>query len=385
MAENTPPVLNWFHKSAGLFKSEKYHGSNQSKSVELSETKIFLDNAYKLYQEDNLHDWLASIVNFWNQYDTHDIEFSKLFHQWSIEEQQVALRHFSNPNLVHCINAIFFYKLYPDKLFNELIHPEKLVSVQIRLGVLHHLIEVLQSQLVHFALPHGLKPKLDYLFHGDLLPQGIMIEVDEQVRILIQTTLMQLKVKFTPENEAQVAIERLHDLARAYKYWFNPNRLIDAVMVLQQRLVKIKTTEESNLKVFKEDMVHLYGQLSTTQCLDLYGYFSNKDTQYLLNTLLNIIDEKPFSWLLKPKIEEKKAVESVFNALQSVLEAIRIELKNRNINTDPYITIISKNCNNAGKRNREAVHRIIAIYGGGAITSNESVERLFRLMEGYAD
>lgn len=382
MTQNTPTSKK-FIRTDCLFKSEKFRVSNQKLPVDPHRfTNEYLFCANELYQESNLNDWLVSVVNFWNQFDGQTIEFSALFHLWTAEEQQYALRHASSLEFVHCINAIFFYKLYPDKLFDELIHPEKLVSVRMRLGVLHLFIEEIQNQLVHFALPHGLKPELDYLFHGDNLPQGIMIEVDEAVRCLIRTAVTHLKVKFTPENEAEVALERLHDLGRAYKYWFNPNRLIDAAMVLKQHLVKHKTIGKNDLQVFQKEMVNLYGQFTTSECLDLYGYFSNKDSCYLLHTLRIIIEGSSFDWLPKLNKYENSAIISVLGALQCVFEALRVELKNRSISTEPYIANVSKKCMRVGKRNREAVHRIIAIYVEESVSSNGGIEKLFNLIEG---
>jgi hypothetical protein len=383
MTQNTPAASNKFIRTDCLFKSEKYHVSNQKSPVGSHQmANSFLFCAHKLYQESNLNDWLASVVNFLNQFDGQTFEFPALFHQWTAEERQFALRHASSPELVHCINAIFFYKLYPDKLFDELIHPEKLVSVRMRLGVLHLFMEEIQNQLVHFALPHGLKPELDYLFHGDNLPQGIMIEVDEAVRCLIRTAVTHLKVKFTPENETEVALDRLHDLGRAYKYWFNPNRLIDAAMVLKQHLVKDKTIEKNDFQVFQMEMVNLYGQFTTSECLDLYGYFSNKDSCYLLHTLRIIIEGSSFDWLHKLNKDENNAITTVLQALQCVFEALRVELKNRNISTESYSTNASKKFMHVGKRNREAVHRIIAIYAEESVSSNGGIEKLFNLIEG---
>lgn len=383
MTQNKPFTSNKITRIDCLFKSEKYHVSHHKSSVDsLQMSNNFLFCAHKLYQESNLNDWLTSVVNFWNQFDGQPLDFSALFHQWTSDEQQFALRHASSSEIVHCINAIFFYKLYPDKLFDELIHPEKLVSVRMRLGKLHLFMEETQKLLVHFALPHGLKPELDYLFHGDNLPQGIMIEVDDSVRCLIRTAITHLKVKFTPENEAEVAMERLHDLERAYKYWFNPNRLIDAAMVLKQHLLKDKTIEKNAFHFFQMEMVNLYRQLTTSECLDLYGYFSNKDSCYLLHTLRLTSEGNSFDWLDTLSKDANNAIVCVLQALQSVFEALRIELKNRNINTESYNTNAVKEYLYVGKRNREAVHRIIAIYAEGSVSSNAGIEKLFNLIEG---
>ncbi len=335
----------------------------------------------KIFRKEDLQSWLIAVVDFWNESNVQSGELLSLFHEWSSQQLQVALDYFSAPELVNLANAIFFYKLYPDKLFKELIHPEKLVSVRARVGLLHHYIELLENHLYSIALQQGLKPEVDYLFHGDELPQGIMIEVNEEFKVIIQSAVKKVKVKYTHESEEQVTLERLHDLGRAYKFWFNPNRLIDAVMVLQQRLVKDDVAEENKLSVFRQKMVLLYEQFSTTECLDLYGYFANNDSRYLLYTLFTIDKGQLLDWLPALSSTEKNAITRVFQALQCVMEALRDELKIRHASTEPYVYDLAKQQIHTGRRNRDAVFRIIAIYGSETLTMNNTVEELFNLIE----
>ncbi|RUR16935.1 hypothetical protein ELY21_11810 [Legionella sp. km535] len=345
------------------------------------EPKGCSDELNQLFLCTHFKSWLSSLVEYWNHSTQYGAEQSVLFRDWNHDELQRALDFFSDPQLVNLVNAIFFYKLFPDKLFNELIHPEKLVSVRMRLGFLHEFIERLQQQLHQVSFQKGLKSGVDYLFHGDDLPQGILIEVDEDYREIIQLAVKNLKVKCSPENEEQVTSERLHDLGRAYKFWFNPNRLIDAVMVLQQRLVSDSVADEEQFSVFHQEMLYLYRQLTTTDCLDLYGYFANKDSRYLLYTLFTIIQDKKLDWLPPLTKSEKNAVASVFNALQCVMEALRVELKNRHVTTEPYVYDLEKQYVQARRRNRDAVFRIIAIYGRDPVTISDSVEKLFDSIE----
>ncbi|CEG58753.1 hypothetical protein [Legionella fallonii] len=335
----------------------------------------------KIFRQDNLQMWLIAVVDFCNENNVQEAELSSLFHEWTSSQLQSALDFFASPKLVDLVNALFIYKLYPDKLFKELIHPEKLVSVRTRIGLLHHQIEILEQSLYNAALQQGLKPEVDYLFHGDELPQGIMIDVDEEFRELIQLAIKSVKVKYTHESEEQVTLERLYDLGLAYKFWFNPNRLIDAAMVLQQRLVKDDIAGENKLSVFSQKMVLLYGQLTTTECLDLYGYFANNDSRYLLYTLIAINKGQPLEWLPPLSLSEKNAIAQVLQALQCVMEALRNELKIRHVATEPYGYDLEKQHIHTGRRNRDAVFRIIAIYGSETIITNNRVEELFNLIE----
>lgn len=359
-----------------------YHFNQLTRPPLLSSTTSeHSEDFKKIFRKEDLQSWLTAVVDFWNENNVHSVELSSLFHEWNPQQLQVALDYFSAPELVNLVNAMFFYKLYPDKLFKELIHPEKLVSVRARVGLLHHYIELLESHLYGTALQQGLKPEVDYLFHGDELPQGIMIEVDEEFKMIIQSAIKKVKVKYTHESEEQVTLERLHDLGRAYKFWFNPNRLIDAVMVLQQRLVKDDIAEENKLSVFRQKMVLLYEQLSTTECLDLYGYFANNDSRYLLYTLFTIDKGHLLDWLPALNNTEKNAITRVFQAVQCVMEALRDELKIRHAATEPYVYDLAKQQIHTGRRNRDAVFRIIAIYGSEAVTLNNTVEELFNFIE----
>ncbi|TAL63100.1 MAG: hypothetical protein EPN84_05475 [Legionella sp.] len=355
--------------------------ATKQNSIKTWESQPLLNELDKLFHEENLQQWLEILVNFLNRHHTVPIDLGLLFQHWSLEQQQFVLKLFSDPKWMDLINAIFFYKLYPDQLFKEFIHPEKLVSLRARLGILHRFIEMLQQQLHHCAKQYGLKPGIDYLFHGDELPQGIMIEVDELSREIIQAAVKKVQIQFTSEDELQVTLERLHDLAYAYKFWFNPNRLIDAVMVLQQRLVKASLREPNALEIFQQEMVALYSHLTTTECLNLYGYFANNDSRYLLYTLYGIIQGSVLDWLPPLTEREKKTIHSVFQALQCVMEALRDCLKARHVNTEPYIYDLGKEVIKTGRRNQEAVFRIIAIYGDDGVTTSDHIEKLFSFVE----
>lgn len=334
-----------------------------------------------LFHERKLNLWLEELVHFWNQHDAKGFELVLVFADWSIKEQKLALDFFADPEFIDLVHAIFFYKLYPDKLFYDLLHPEKLVSVRMRLAVLHHYIELIQDKLHKTALQNGLMPVTDYLLHKDELPHGIMIEVNEEFREMIQAAVKKLNVTFTPEHEKQATLERLSDLVRAYQFWFNPNRLIDAVMVLQQRLVPETIAKECKIVAFQKKMVQLYHQLTTTECLDLYGYFANNDTQDLVNALFIVTQGVPLDWLLSVTDHEKNSLTDVFLSLQTAMEALRIELKNRHVAAAPYMYDLARQFLPVSQRNRDVVFRIMALYGQENLAIGNPVEKLFRFVE----
>ncbi|KTD81595.1 hypothetical protein [Legionella waltersii] len=334
----------------------------------------------QLFKKATLKEWILTLIDIWNHDNNAFGDSSTLFLRSSKDDYEMTLNYFSNPDVVDFINAAFFYKLYPDKLFAEFIHPEKLVSVRMRVGLLHEIIEQLQEQLYNMAFHFGLQTSTDLIFHGDELPQGILIEVAPQHTELLQLAIKSLKVNFTPENNEQINIERLHDLRRAYKFWFNPNRLIDAVMVLLQRLVKEEKDVELTFSNFHAEMIVLYKKLTTTECFDLYGYFSNNDSRCLLYTLELIISGKSLDWLPSLREIERNAVQKVYRALKSVMEVLRIELKNRHVSTEPYKQPENK-AFEVDRRNREAVFRIIEVYGCENTPNNDLLEKLFHDME----
>ncbi|CAM2898237.1 Uncharacterised protein [Legionella steigerwaltii] len=334
----------------------------------------------QLFSKQQVNLWLEGFVDFLNKNDVMHIELTTIFHDWKVEEQYTVLHYFSNPEFASLVNAIFFYKIHPEKLFVDVIHPEKLVSVQMRLGVLHHYIELIQQQLHRVALQNGLIPDADYLLHDEELPQGIIIEINEKCRQMIQAAVKKLKANVSLSQEKQGAIDYLQDLKRAYKFSFNPNRLIDAVMVLQQNLLP-EIVEEQRSTVFQEKMVVLYRQLSTTECLDLYGYFANDDTRYLLYTFFKITQGGTFDWMPSLNREERMAVVEVFDALSCVVEALCIELKNRHLLTETYMYDLAKPNINIGNPNRDAVFRVMKIYKPTNVIPSDVIEQLFQSIE----
>jgi hypothetical protein len=331
----------------------------------------------QLFAKPQLELWLIGLIDFWNQHETSNPEFVALFQDWNVAQQKLALNFFADHNFIDLVNAIFFYKLYPERLFTQSVHPEKLISIRTRLGILHYYIELMQQQLYDASQKNGLNPGIDYLLHGDNLPRGIMLEVDERYRKVIQTSIKKLKVYFSPQNHKQEILELLHDLGRAYKFWFNPNRLIDTVMLLQQRT----NSDASKREDFQVQIMLLFNQLTTNECLDLYGYFANNDSRYLLYAFFAITQGITFDWLPSLNERDKAAVEKVFHALSDVMDALRIELKNRHVLTDPYMYQVNKHRVHIGHRNRDAVLRAMILYGQSEEEHSEFTDHLFRIME----
>ncbi|WP_454781291.1 hypothetical protein [Legionella sp. WA2022007384] len=352
-------------------------------SIESSvSSQVHLQSQLKqLFSERELNLWLEGFVDFVNKSDSGQCAWVAFFYDWNVQQQQVALDFFANPQFADLVNAIFLYKIHPDKLFADVIHPEKLVSVQMRLEILHSYIELMQQKLYEIALQKELELGVDYFLHDEELPQGIRIETNEVFRQMIQSAVKSLKLNSNPISAKRNNVDYISDLKRAYKFWFNPNRLIDAVMVLQQNMLSGVVEQEKNPMLFQVKMLALYNQLTTTECLDLYGYFANNDTHNLLYTFFNITGGGTFDWLPLLNDDEKIAVLEVFDALRCVMDALRIELGNRHFLTEPYMYDLAISNIEISYRNRDAVFRVMTLYKPTHVIHGNAIEQLFQSVE----
>lgn len=330
---------------------------------------------------DSQDQWLGHLIALWNEKHKQHQELRFCFDSWTSEQIRLGLNYMHSHATIDLANALFFYKLFPERLFNRFMHPEKLVSVGLRLHVLHQIIERIQKQLMFRAQQLGDDPGVDYFFHGDDLPQGIMIDVSPEINRVIQSAIKHITVISSKESEHKINMNCLHDLRLSYKFWFNPDRFIDASMLLHQRLVGNTLVDELNLSRFQREMRRLYGHWTSSECLDLYGYYANHDTRYLMYILSLIINGHSFPWLPDVKPADRAAVKQVYEVLKCVMEALRDELRTRHVLTEPFVYDLDKKEVHAGRRNREAVKRLIAIYNASSHDVNETVEALFARLE----
>lgn len=353
---------------------------NASESLKKTDDTAYSRAITPLLRAHTPTDWLYAVVQFANQSEASLIDY--LTHMATLENQQLLhLSHaFNQQGHVHLMSAVFFYKLFPQRLFQTALHPEKLVSVKSRLSLLYEVVEMLHQTLVQLLAQRGLHPMPDYLFHGEELPHGIEIVIDDDSREAIQSAIKSWRMNTKHINDCQPGMNHLDDMVRAYKFWFNPNRLIDAVMLLKQK-ISVSGAELVSDNTFYQQMQAVYCQLTTTECLDLYGYFANKDSCYLMRTLLVISEGHTLSWLPSLSQAEKSAIIHVYNALECVMNALRAELAARQISTAPYKRTLPARKITPGRRNRNAVTHIITLYSKQAVTMNTKLEQLFNAIE----
>ncbi len=353
---------------------------NAVQSVKKADGMNFSRAIEPLVQANSPTDWLQAVVQFVNQSELSLAD--QLSHMSTLDNQHVLhlSRAFNQPDYLRLMSDIFFCKLYPQRLFKQALHPEKLVSVKSRLSLLYEVIEMLHQALVQTLVQRGLQPIQDYLFHGEELPQGIEMTVGDDSLEVIQLVIKSLRMNLMLVNECQLGVNQLDEVFRAYKFWFNPNRLIDAVMILDQK------TSSHGTRLAADDSMHqliltIYRQRTTTECLDLYGYFANKDSSYLMRTLLVLKGGIDVSWLPTLTQVEKNAVQRVYHRLEWVMNALRDELATRHITTAPYNRALPAKPITPGRRNRNAVARIITLYGREDAEINAKIEQLFSAVE----
>jgi hypothetical protein len=325
-------------------------------------SRQYLSDLFALFQANDLFLWVSLLVGFCNKHDLDDIASGLFSQEWTLEKERLALDFFSTKKFVNLVNTLFYYKINPEKLFVESLHPEKLVSVGIRLARLYEVIEFLHKLLCEVANKYSLKIPTDYFLHEEDIPPGVVVEFDEELRAFIQETIGQVRIQKRKSRELS-AQQLIYDLGRSYKFWFNPNRLIDSAMLLFQCLNKDSLQKKSALDLFFQKMVHEYEHLTTSQCLDLYGYFANNDTRYLFYALHAVASESYLSWLSTLGVTERQTATHLIHILQAVTESLRVVLKNRFVTTKPYHYALKPGHGELiGKRNRQAVLRALIIY-----------------------
>ncbi|KTD62517.1 hypothetical protein [Legionella spiritensis] len=325
--------------------------------------------------------WLMALIHFANQTGQESEALPIQLARLNNEQLTRCNEQITRPEFVSLINTIFFYKIHPDKLYDFSLHPEKIISVKSRLVFLHHFIEYFQRNIVQNLGQRGLKSGQDYLLHDDELPEGIQVEPDKTYRGLIGNAIKEGRFVSAHHSDHTLYQNRLLDLFRAYKFWFNPDRLIDTAMSLQKSLAGDGVCHEND-KIVTQRLCVLYKPLPTTECLNLYGYFANKDSTYLLRTLQAAFLGHAITNCPDLDPQEKETARQVYNALTGVMDALREELANRGIVTANYQRHDGMKKVRPGRRNLNALHRILIVYNEKSFLENDRISQLFKEVEG---
>ena len=336
---------------------------------------------HELLHAQSPENWLAAVVDFAKDTGHNTERHHAQLLQLSDKELLSLYDAFVQEDYVALINCLFFYKLYPERLYSQFIHPEKLLSVKIRLGMLHAFIEFVHHSAILILGQRGIHAEKDYLFHGDEIPQGIGVEEEHKFQEMIAMAVKNWRLTQLFYPDEVKASDKINEIARAYKFWFNPDRLIDAVMSFRTELTGSNAYNAEDDSYFASQMHLLYQPVSTSQCIDLYGYFSNKDSCYLMRTLEASFEGEEIAALPVLTVSEKMAIRQVYMNLDCVMNALRDELQHRHISTAPYPRSHHSKEVLPGRRNLQAVRRILDIYLDKQIERNLVLEKLFSEIE----
>ncbi|MGQ3891779.1 hypothetical protein [Legionella sp. CNM-4043-24] len=282
---------------------------------------------------------------------------------------------FDQPDYISLINSLFLYKINPQSLYEQTLHPEKLMSVQSRLGLMHAFIEFVQASITQVLRQRGYHAAHDYLLHGNSMPSGVTVDNALSFREGIAEAVREWKgSRLLTQNENTMPAA-MDELFQAYKFWFNPCRLIDAVMKLQQQLTVNSLNETTRSALFSSQLRLIFCRLTTAQCLDLYGYFSNKSSCYLMRSLLAVIHGQVSGFFPDLDDSDRQAVRQVYNALDCLMNTLIDELRGRHILARAYeregLDV------KPGRRIVQALQRILYVYALDWEKKNECLDQLF--------
>lgn len=345
MTNSDPTLLPWM-----MGEPNPFHASGKRKPLA------------RVLESRCCSEWLHAMVHYAHESGSNAHLHQLLITELTDDELNILYGMFAKPDYVALINSIFFYKQDPQSLYEQILHPEKMVSVQSRLNFLHEFIEYIYKSTVQTLGQRGQAVYKDYLLHGQDTPPGVSIENAADFRDSIVSAIKEWRLKGLISQDDLSENDGVACLFGAYKFWFNPEQLIDTVMML---------------RLAKQDNQHIFSSLDTSQCLDLYGYFSNKSSGYLMRTLLAAYDGQIISGLPAFSSYEKKAIRTVYHTLDSLMNALRDELQHRQIITEPYDRTIDAHLK-PGNRIIRAIHRIIYLYMEEQERNNLLLEGLFR-------
>lgn len=351
----------------------KKHGvESNSKAID----KELIDSLNEVIKSITPSQWLDALVNHANYINGDMRETAVLISTLSEDNLRRLSSFFTSKEYVDLVRSIFFYKLNPQKLHIQPLYSDTSGQVKSKINNIYKIIERLHKATIR-ALAHiGIGPIQDYLLHSDELPVGVEIGANSNYRFLISAAIDAMEISSLYIENEHYALNKVYDLFRAYKFRFKPQRLIDSSMLLHQFWVD--DANQSN--TFAKMVVDLFSKLPTTACLDLYGYFANKDTCYLMHSLRSSYSHEGVSWRSKLTSNDKLAIKHVYEILSTITESLRDELIERQIKTKPYEHKVLLKSIIPGRRNRTAIEHAITVYAISNLRPNDSkLDSLFEL------
>ncbi|HCA90004.1 MAG: hypothetical protein CMF38_02645 [Legionellaceae bacterium] len=341
-----------------------------SSSARLKNTSI-----KSLLQCNSIEKWFMSLIQLANHpsYSTSSINLQ--IEKLNTTDLLYLNNLFVNLKYVDFINSLYFFKTKPHFLCVNNCSVEQLLAIKNKLSCLYIFIELIQKSTSKVITQRGLVENQDYLFHGEEIQDGIEVSIFLSYRSVILSVLDNYKWYTPIVSEIAPSESAVNQLLKVYTFWFNPSYLVDIAIFFRQKSFENKL----NLSNY---MLKIFKSLSTTTCLSLYGHFANNHTVKFLRLLkATYLSRNNLPFLPCSKIQIK-AVKHVFFIINSIMQAVRTALIKRHIKTQNYRYMrISPKEVLSGKRNCQAIERILTFYCPRILQKNKSLNELFFMLE----
>lgn len=326
---------------------------------------------------DQLSKWFLNFIDLVRHQNDDPSWANDFFQKLGTNTFQETYRILTHADTAHFMFHIYYYKLFPNQLLFHSGHPDFLISLDKRLSFLYQKIEQFIQTFTEYSKSMNLTTPKDFLCHGNQLPKGITLRSKEAYRQLIIEGLKKLNRKVTITEQAPTA-EIIDTIFRAYQFWFNPSRLLDAVFMLCKQINL--SFEQPNESALFNHMVNSFKTLETEACIYLYGYFGNNDTKYLLRILHYIKLGGNLAKLPVITDKQRQLIDFLYHALTQVIDALSEALNHKQIPCDPISVSQSSKPPSPSKRNLQAILHVIATYTDTKF-SPSSLESLFAELE----
>ncbi|MCC5792202.1 MAG: hypothetical protein JJT82_06280 [Legionellaceae bacterium] len=321
--------------------------------------------------------WLGDLICVYKQQSHWATPFCQ---NLTDEELKKLARSFKDKDIRTLFNSLFYYKLHPEDLVTPSSSSEEQLQYRKQLTDLYAQIERLFQALQHEFIQRYRLQLPDHLYHGDELPPAVSFQPAKEHAAILRSLLSHYPESDTVTEAAPLANPVL-DLLRAYKFWFNPIRLINAVMAIWMASHQQGQSLESNQSLFRKQLTSWFQHASTSLCIDLFGYFTNKDTRYLLRTLEYAANGRQDASLPQFSPAEKEQIAVVHALICAMIDIVQEELQNRNITTELPPPPVGKKAFTPGKRNLQALTHICNYYCSPRQRDNTVLKQLMDSIE----
>lgn len=281
----------------------------------------------------------------------------------SLAPQEAILEIYQNINskqTIQFINALFMTKISPTEtsILSDINIDE--VNIMQVADIIHCWFEYLYDSLRLRQAKD--KTYQDRLLHGDSLVAGAKInfdlKIEKTVRSVVEKAYL-LKVGLNIEKEE----EDYHysELKRAFKFWFNPNRFLDAYMSIEQKFFGA-FRQSHQVEPILAYWQAIYASKRTHNLLKLYRCFCGKEVNNLLYLISELSSGKSFSWLANVADEPSVFFMRINRLIKHSMKTLSNELRSRDIFTEEYPYLCADFNVDVSIDTKNSLQRMINIY-----------------------